>query len=80
MFSSKPASHGGETGLTDDEIEDAVDDITDIVAWEDAGFPTDWTAYSLETKQLYRLWRSTEADVEEERRRRFDALVKSFLK
>lgn len=70
----------GEAGESDEEIESAVDDIEDIIRWENAGFKTDWSCYDLETMQLVTVWREAEGVVEEERRRRFDALVKGFLK
>jgi hypothetical protein len=76
-FESKSFAAGGETG---EEAEHIVDEIEDIVLWENAGFATDWSAYEFETMQLVTVWREAEAVVEENRRRRFDALVKGFLK
>jgi hypothetical protein len=76
-FKSKGITVGD---VSDEEIEFVVDEIEDIVRWEDAGFPTDWDAYDYETMQLVVMWRTTEAVVKENRGRRFDALVKSFLK
>lgn len=79
-FESKPMAMGGETALDDDEVQFAVDRIEDMIDWEDAGFATDWEEYELETKQLFVFWRAAEAAIKEDRARRFDALVKGFLK
>ena len=76
-FESKGITAGG---VPSDEAEEIVDAIEDMAEWADAGFETDWSCYSFETMQLYQVWRRTEAVVEENRRRRFDALVKGFLK
>lgn len=77
-FGSKPS--GGSSQPGDEEVEDAVDDIADIVFLENGGAATEWDRYPIETYRLYCLWRQTEAEIEENRRRRFDALVKGFLK
>lgn len=77
MFESKGNAVNAETT---DEIESFVDDLEDIAEWEDAGFTTDWSAYDFDTRQLFKLWRTTEAECKEMRERRLDALVKGFLK
>jgi hypothetical protein len=57
-----------------------VDDVADIVDWEDAGFETDWSEYSIEIMELVVYWRDAEKNIRELRARRFDALVQGFLK
>lgn len=64
----------------DQEIEDLVNDIADITAWEDAGFPTDWQVYDFTVKQLVRVWRSAEREITEIRDRRMQAFIKGFFK
>lgn len=67
-------------GDPNDDAQSIVDDIEDMADWADAGFETDWSCYDFETLQLYQLWRRTECEVRELRARRFDALVKGFMK
>jgi len=40
-----------------------VEEIADIIAWENAGFATDWSHYPYETKELVKVWRNAERDV-----------------
>lgn len=79
MFASKALAMGGEAG-DDEELSSEVEAVEDFVIWQNAGVPVDWDAYSFEFIQLVTVWREAEAVVEENRRRRFDALVKGFLK
>lgn len=68
---------GSEPSSDDQQI---VEEIEDMIAWADAGFETDWTAYSFEKTKLYRYWRDCENEIERLHATRFQALIKGFMK
>jgi hypothetical protein len=61
----------------DHEVDDLVADIADIIAWENAGFDTDWSEYDFPTRQLVRIWRSKEREISEIRQTRMQAWLKT---
>lgn len=80
MYATKPTDGGGPSGFSDEEIEEFVDEIADIVRWEDAGFATDWSAYDLATKQLAVVWREAESDVRLLQTRRLQSFLRGWFK
>lgn len=64
----------------ENDIVDLVNDIADIVAWEHAGFRTEWSQYPFETKRLVQLWRTTEREVAAIQNTRMQIFLKSWLK
>lgn len=80
-FDSKPAD-GGEpdADIDPEEIDEIVDDIEDIAFLERGGQPTDWSEYCYEYYVLFAWWRAAEREIEQDRARRLDALVKGFMK
>ena len=60
------------------EVENLVDEIADIVFWEDAASLTDWTLYPFEYRMLYAVWREAERKVRDIRERRMQTFIKSF--
>lgn len=71
-----PASAADEAS----EIDDLVTDIADIIAWEDAGFATDWDHYPFQIRALVKYWRAAERDVTAIRDTRMQAFLKSWFK
>lgn len=69
-----------EPDADEDEIVDLVNDIADIVDWENAGLQTDWSHYPFETKKLVQLWRSTEREVAAIQNTRMQIFLKSWFK
>lgn len=69
-----------ETADEDAEIVDLVNDIADIVAWQQAGFETDWSHYPFETKRLVQLWFSTMSEVAAIQNTRMQIFLKSWFK
>lgn len=54
----------GESGESDD-VEDLIDEIADIINWENAGFTTDWSVYPFEYQILNVVWRFSERQIRE---------------
>lgn len=44
-------------------MQQLVDQVKYLVAWETAGRPTDWAEYPFEVQSLYVYWRDAEEDV-----------------
>lgn len=62
------------------EVDDLVQDVADIIAWENAGFTTDWSQYPIEIKNLVKYWRSAETDIANIRESRMQTFLKSWFK
>ena len=61
-----------------DEVENLVNEIADIVFWEDAGSLTDWNCYPFETHLLYAVWREAEKQIKNTREIVMQMFIKSF--
>lgn len=75
-----PDDGEGDSVAESEEVAALIDDIEDIVGWEDAGFATDWRCYRYEIKSLVKYWRLAEREVIEIRATRMQAFIKGFFK
>ncbi len=55
-----------------------VNEIADIVFWEDAGDVTEWHLYPFETRQLFGIWREAEKQINRIQQGRMQSFIKSF--
>jgi hypothetical protein len=61
-------------------VSDLVDEIEDIISWEDAGFKTDWSCYGFEYMRLVKAWREAEKIVRRDQNFNIQCLIRSYLK
>jgi len=64
----------------DDEISDIVDEIEMLAAWDNAGFPTDWSLYSFGHKELFKIWRDAENFVHRQQQVRISSFILGWIK
>lgn len=64
----------------DQEARELADRIEYLIAWEDAGIPTDWSAYTFDEKALFVIWRETEQAVKGIHTFRHQAWLKAQFK
>lgn len=77
-FESRESGESRESE-SDAEIENLVDEIAYIIAWENAGIPTDWSVYSFEHQKLAVIWRETEQQVKRIHSIRLQAYLKGHF-
>lgn len=68
-----------ETGDGSD-IDELVDEIEDIIEWEDGGHPTDWSCYGYAHKRLVTVWRKAERLIERRQQARLQTFLLGWLK
>lgn len=56
-----------------------VEEVEDLIAWENAGFKTAWEHYPFETAMLFKEWRNAELAVSEIRNIRMQAFLKGWM-
>lgn len=83
FYRSKPLPNLEKVDVNEDladagEVEKLVNEIADIVFWEDAGSGTDWTLYPFETRQLYGIWREAEKQIAKIQAAKMQMFIKSF--
>ena len=62
-----------------DELTELIDEIGDIVEWENAGHSTAWEIYPFEYQILHKTWRKAERQVKEIREMRMQAFIKGWM-
>ena len=67
------------TQTSTDEVSELVDEIEDIVLWENAGHKIEWTVYPFEFQLLHRYWRQAEMQVKEISEIRMQAFLKGWM-
>lgn len=77
LLPTKPGA-GREAQDEAEEITELVEEIADIIAWEDGGFSTDWSLYPFEYQKLFVVFRQAERQIERIKEIRFQNFVKSF--
>lgn len=62
----------------EDETAQIVEEVSDIVKWENAGFKTDWNCYGFEYKKFVVAWRDAERRVGLTQNSRLQGILRSF--
>lgn len=63
-----------------DEVAELVEEIEDIIEWEDAGHVTDWSCYGFAHARLATVWRKAERYVERRQHGRMQSFLVSWMK
>lgn len=64
----------------DDEVQDLVDRIETLIAWENAGIATDWSEHTFDTQKLFVIWRDAETQLALLHQVRWQTFLKSKFK
>lgn len=62
-----------------DDVSELIDEIEDIIIWENAGHQTSWEVYHFDYQILHRHWRQAERQVKEIREIRMQSFLKGWM-
>lgn len=65
--------------IQNDDVADLLDEIEDIILWENAGHKIEWELYPFDYAIIHRYWRQAEAEVKAIREIRMQAFIKGWM-